>query len=112
MVNYPSVNDAHGRAYTERDLQKCGSAVVKSLLEKSKHFPQGIPAKDISIYGNCLGSMVAERTYQDLLAQGIPIARRILSNGYGNYARGIRVFLCTWYNPRLLKLFRAKVYTQ
>ncbi len=89
MVNYPGVNDALGRAYTEKDLQKCGRAVVDMLLSKSQHFPEGIPAKNISLYGNCLGSVVAELTYQDLLASSTPVARRILSNGYGCYTAGI-----------------------
>lgn len=89
MVNYPGVNDASGRAYTEQDLQKCGRAVVDMLLSPSQHFPAGIPAKNISLYGNCLGSVVAELTFQDLLASGTPVARRILSNGYGRYATGI-----------------------
>ena len=89
MVNYPGVNDASGRAYTENDLQKCARAVVDMLLGKSQHFPEGIPAKNISLYGNCLGSVVAELTYQDLLASSTPVARRILSNGYGCYTAGI-----------------------
>ena len=90
MFNYPSVNDATGKPYTEKDLQKCGSAVVEMLLKKSKHFPDGIPAHNILLYGNCLGSIVAEMTYQDLLSKGIQVARRILSNNYGVFRAGVR----------------------
>ncbi len=93
MVNYPSVNDAAGKAYTEEDLKKCGVAVVRALLKKSAHFPHGIAPKDISLYGNCLGCVVAESTYQFFYKQGIHLGRRILSNGYGYFRPGvIRLF--------------------
>jgi hypothetical protein len=89
MVNYPSVNDASGKAYTEEDLKKCGVAVVRALLKKSTHFPKGIAPKDISLYGNCLGCVVAESTYQFFHQQGIHLGRRILSNGYGYFRSGV-----------------------
>ena len=89
MVNYPSVNDAAGKAYTEEDLKKCGVAVVRALLKKSAHFPHGIAPKDISLYGNCLGCVVAESTYQFFYKQGIHLGRRILSNGYGYFRPGV-----------------------
>ena len=92
MVNYPSVNDAIGKAYTEHDLQKCGVAVINALLDKSNHF-KGIRPQDISLYGNCLGSSVAESTFQACRKQGIQLGRRILSNGHGYYRPGVQRLL-------------------
>ena len=39
----------------EQDLTNCGRALAENLITK-----KGIAAKDIVLFGNCLGSSIAE----------------------------------------------------